>query len=122
MRSVAMAHRWYAPWGIAVIRDALCGRRACDLFAGHPQQRRQLAVIDPLIAAGDHQNRSVMYHKAQALRDLSDLAADGLGSQWRRRGRMQEQSDGDAEVKGIQGRLHVVRGECFHSDRPLATA
>jgi hypothetical protein len=65
--------------------DALCWCREFDLFAGHTQQRRQLAIVDTLIAAGDHQNRLAMHDKAQALRNLSDLAADGLCSQVRRR-------------------------------------
>src|SRR6266699_2223933 len=35
---------------------------------------------------------------------------------------MREQVDGDAEVQGIQGRLHVARGQGFHRDRPRETA
>ncbi len=66
--------------------DALVWCRKGDGFAGDTEQRRELAVVDTLIASGDHQNRVALHHKAAALRDLSDLAADGLRSQWRRRG------------------------------------
>ena len=102
--------------------DALLWCRKGDGFSGDAEQHRELAVVDTLIAAGDHQNRVVMHHKAEALRDLSDLAADGLRRQWRRRSGMREPADGDAEVQGIQGRLHVVRGQGFHRDRPRETA
>jgi hypothetical protein len=35
---------------------------------------------------------------------------------------MREQADGDAEVQSMQGHLHMIRGECFHSDRPREAA
>jgi hypothetical protein len=62
--------------------EALRRCRKFDLFACHTQQRRQLAVVNALIASGDDQNWLVMHEKAQAFGNLSYLAANGICRQW----------------------------------------
>src|SRR5215813_13543258 len=105
-----MCYGRHGPGCITEILEALCRRRKFDLFTGHTQQCCQLAVVDALIAAGDDQNWLVMHDEAQAFSNLSYRAADGIGCQLRRRCRMWEKPDGDAEIQGMQCRLHVLRG------------
>ena len=76
----------------------------------------ELAVIDPLIAAGDDDDRPFLDEKYNALRNLASFAADLLGCKLRRRGRGVEKSDLDigrafrqstAHMIGIPGVSHV---------------
>src|SRR5215510_8433742 len=117
-----MGYGRHGPGCITEILEALCRRRKFDLFAGHTQQRRQLAVVDALIAAGNDQNGLAMHDEAQAFGNLSYRAADGICCQLRGRRRMREKPDGAAEIQGMQRRLHVLRGEGFHRYRPFKMA
>src|SRR5262249_44737191 len=98
----------------AVNFNALLRRGRTYLLAAYVVERRQLFIIDALVAAGDDHDGLAVDNEGEAFGDLPQFAADVIRRLLGGGRRLLEETDLNAQVKTIQGGLNVLRGQRLH--------